>query len=74
MLRRRAGALAAVTVAQAAIGYTQYFTGVPEVLVGLHVLGASVLWITATMVVTARPAVAAGAVDRPGLEPVTAGR
>ena len=29
---------------QAAIGYTQYFTGVPVILVGLHVLGATVIW------------------------------
>ena len=29
---------------QAAIGYTQYFTGVPEVLVALHILGATLLW------------------------------
>lgn len=29
---------------QAVIGYTQYFTGVPEVLVALHVLGATVVW------------------------------
>jgi cytochrome c oxidase assembly protein subunit 15 len=73
-VRRRAVSLAAVTAAQVAIGYTQYFTGVPEVLVALHVLGASVLWITATMVVTARPVVAAGTVHQPGLEPVAAGR
>ena len=32
-------------VAQGAIGYTQYFTGVPAGLVGLHVLGATVVWI-----------------------------
>ena len=29
---------------QAAIGGIQYFNDVPELLVGLHVLGASVLW------------------------------
>ena len=29
---------------QAAIGYTQYLTGVPEVLVALHILGATLLW------------------------------
>ena len=31
-------------VLQAAIGYTQYFTGVPEILVGLHILGATLIW------------------------------
>jgi heme a synthase len=36
--------LLVVLVAQAAVGYTQYFTGVPAVLVGVHVLGATLVW------------------------------
>jgi cytochrome c oxidase assembly protein subunit 15 len=36
--------LLGVSVAQAAIGWVQYFTGVPVVLVGLHILGATVVW------------------------------
>ena len=32
-------------VAQAGIGYTQYFTGVPALLVGAHVAGATVVWV-----------------------------
>jgi len=32
-------------VLQAVIGFTQYFTGLPEALVAIHVLGASVLWV-----------------------------
>lgn len=36
-----------VALAQGAIGYTQYFTGVPELLVGFHLLGATIFWITA---------------------------
>ena len=36
--------LVAVVVAQATIGWTQYFTGVPVLLVGLHVAGATALW------------------------------
>jgi len=36
--------LVATVVTQAAIGWTQYFTGVPVVLVGLHVAGATALW------------------------------
>ncbi len=36
--------LVAVIVVQAAIGWTQYFTGVPVLLVGLHVAGATALW------------------------------
>jgi cytochrome c oxidase assembly protein subunit 15 len=33
-----------VALLQGAIGYIQYFNGVPALLVGLHVLGASTLW------------------------------
>jgi heme a synthase len=36
--------LLVVLVAQAGVGYTQYFTGVPAVLVGVHVLGAALVW------------------------------
>ncbi len=35
--------LLAVIVAQAAVGYTQYFTGVPAYLVAIHVAGAAVV-------------------------------
>ena len=33
-----------VAVAQGAIGYLQYFTGVPAALVAAHVAGATLLW------------------------------
>lgn len=48
-----------VAVMQAVIGYVQYFTGVPELLVLAHVAGASVLYVATTQLVldTARPAV-----------------
>lgn len=36
----------AAIAAQIAIGYVQYFNGVPEVLVGLHLLGATLVLIT----------------------------
>lgn len=35
--------LVAVTLAQGAIGYVQYFTGLPELLVGTHMLGTGLL-------------------------------
>ena len=35
--------LLVVTLAQGAIGYVQYFTGLPELLVGAHMLGAALL-------------------------------
>ena len=41
----RLRALLVVLVLQAAVGYTQYFTGVPALLVGVHVLGAASVWI-----------------------------
>lgn len=42
----RAGvALLAVCLAQGAVGYAQYFTGVPVPLVALHMLGACLVWI-----------------------------
>ncbi|HEY7915642.1 MAG TPA: COX15/CtaA family protein [Acidimicrobiales bacterium] len=37
-------ALLAVMVVQGMIGYTQFFSHLPPVLVGLHVLGASTVW------------------------------
>ncbi len=36
--------LLAVMVVQGIIGYTQFFSHLPPVLVGLHVLGASTVW------------------------------
>ena len=36
--------LLAITLAQGAIGYIQYFTGVPEVLVMAHLFGVVILW------------------------------
>ncbi|MDA8301321.1 MAG: COX15/CtaA family protein [Actinomycetota bacterium] len=40
-LLRRAEMLLVVLVSQAAVGYTQYFTGDPVVLVGFHLAGAT---------------------------------
>ena len=37
-------------VAQGAIGYAQYFSGVPPLLVGLHVAGATLVWVLAIRV------------------------
>ena len=49
-------------MAQGVIGYTQYFTGVPPLLVLLHVAGSVTVWIAAlafTLDLTAH------SVDRP---------
>ena len=41
----RGNLLVAAIVAQGTLGYVQYFTGVPEPLVGLHVLGSVLVWV-----------------------------
>jgi cytochrome c oxidase assembly protein subunit 15 len=43
-LMRAGEAVVAVSVAQAAVGYIQYFTGVPVILVGIHIAGAALVW------------------------------
>jgi cytochrome c oxidase assembly protein subunit 15 len=35
-----------VSLSQGAIGYIQYFTGLPELIVGAHLLGATLVWIS----------------------------
>jgi cytochrome c oxidase assembly protein subunit 15 len=39
--------LLAVMIVQGIIGYTQFFSHLPPVLVGIHVIGASMVWATA---------------------------
>lgn len=59
-LQRASRVLVGVLLAQAAVGYTQYFTGVPVVLVGVHILGAILVWVAVIHlnVVVADPATA----------------
>lgn len=45
LFRRRASIALVVTLGQAAIGYTQYFTKLPVLLVGCHIAGATLLWV-----------------------------
>jgi heme a synthase len=42
-----------VAVLQAAVGYVQYFNGVPELLVAIHIAGATLLFFTTVHVVLA---------------------
>jgi len=46
-VRRALAVLLGVSLAQGLIGYVQYFTGLPELLVGAHLLGACLVWIAA---------------------------
>lgn len=61
-LRRVLVVLALLVAAQAAIGYYQFFNGVPELAVGLHMAGAAALAAVITMAVDTVYAVSA----RPG--------
>ncbi|MFF2352248.1 heme A synthase [Kitasatospora sp. NPDC058115] len=45
--KARARELLAGLLLQGVIGFVQYFTDVPELLVGLHMLGATLIWIAA---------------------------
>lgn len=36
-----------VSLAQGLIGYTQYFTGLPEIIVAMHILGSVIVWLSA---------------------------
>jgi len=47
---RRAWILLGVAIVQGTVGYTQYFTGLPEALVLVHVLGAVLLWIAVVFI------------------------
>lgn len=46
-LSRKTAIFTVIALAQGAIGYIQYFTGIPEILVAAHLLGATLVWIAA---------------------------
>ncbi|MGH8892372.1 MAG: COX15/CtaA family protein [Actinomycetes bacterium] len=60
-LPRRMLTLLAVVVGQGLVGYVQYVTDLPVALVGVHVLGACLVWIaTLRVLLAALPALSAG--------------
>ncbi|MFJ1677536.1 heme A synthase [Streptomyces sp. NPDC088251] len=66
----RARDLFLVLMGQGVIGYVQYFTDTPEILVGLHMLGSCLVWIAVVRVLLSlreRP-VSAAAVPGPAAE------
>ncbi|MFE7041971.1 heme A synthase [Streptomyces atratus] len=66
----RARDLFLVLLGQGVIGYVQYFTDTPEILVGLHMLGSCLVWIAVVRVLLSlreRP-VAVAAVPGPAAE------
>jgi cytochrome c oxidase assembly protein subunit 15 len=52
-LRRSVAILVGVELAQGVIGFVQYFTHVPVLLVGLHMAGACAVWLAALGVLSA---------------------
>ncbi|WP_374983600.1 heme A synthase [Streptomyces fradiae] len=73
--RRRARDLLLVLVLQGGIGYVQYFTGVPEILVGAHMLGSALMWIAVLRLALSlreRPVVQAPVPAQPGDAALTA--
>jgi len=56
-LARALGVLIAVSLAQGGVGYLQYWLGIPAELVSLHIIGASLVWLSTarTWVVAHRP-------------------
>jgi cytochrome c oxidase assembly protein subunit 15 len=48
-VQQRVAVLLLVLVAQAGVGYAQYFTDIPPLLVGIHIAGATAVW-SATLV------------------------
>lgn len=71
----RLGLLLTVLVAQAGVGYAQYFNDIPALLVGIHVAGATALWAATVwfaLGVTERPPAAERMADVTP-EPVLAG-
>jgi cytochrome c oxidase assembly protein subunit 15 len=65
--RRALLILLGVELAQGVIGYVQYFLAVPAFLVGLHVLGATLVWIATLRVVYLMRS--RGPATMPALEP-----
>lgn len=69
---RAAGALVAVILGQGAVGLVQYATGLPELLVGLHLLGACLVWLAILHLQHSTRVRAATGTDLPQREPALA--
>jgi cytochrome c oxidase assembly protein subunit 15 len=46
-MTRTAAIFLGVVLAQGLIGYVQYFTGLPELIVAAHLVGATLVWLAA---------------------------
>jgi cytochrome c oxidase assembly protein subunit 15 len=72
---RAAGVLVLVELGQGLIGFVQYFTQLPVLLVGAHMLGATLVWIATLATLRSlrvRPALTDPSDPAPAAEPVSA--
>lgn len=75
-VRAAAVALVLVQLAQGLVGYVQYFTNLPEALVGVHMLGAGLIMIATVRLLLSmrrRTGLAPEAAEAPGVASSTAG-
>ncbi|MFE3741612.1 heme A synthase [Streptomyces sp. NPDC059134] len=73
--RARARDLLLILLAQGAVGYVQYFTDSPEILVGSHMFGSAVVWIAVLRVAVSmreRPRTTAEIPAQAGQDPAPA--
>lgn len=70
---RRTHELLGVIVAQGALGYWQYFAGIPAWLVGFHVLGALLVWLAVLRLWLALSEPAGAGAEEPGALPADRG-
>lgn len=45
IINKRVGLFLSICLAQGTVGYVQYFTGLPVILVAIHLLGATLVWV-----------------------------
>jgi cytochrome c oxidase assembly protein subunit 15 len=72
---RAAGTLVLVELAQGVVGFVQYFTNLPVLAVGLHMLGACLVWLSTLAVLASvggRPGPAAARATEPAIGPAAA--
>jgi heme a synthase len=68
-LSRALRVLLVIQLVQGTIGYVQYATGIPEALVAAHILGAALMWMTATSVWARAHPVPAATAGQPATAP-----
>jgi len=70
LVRRRLAVLLGVVLAQGVVGYAQYVTDLPVFLVGVHVLGACLVWVATVRVALAAAGTGVRATGQSSEEPL----